>query len=271
MIQNNNIQQPQFFSSAGLFNSIPRDADNLYKHDAMKLIFSFLALPDAIHLMETCKELNQSGWTKVDFNQQNGKAISNAIKKSSLASIQKFKNLSSVNLSHKVQHTNPVINDLVEPIRLACIHGPLKLVQELLQDPNVSTSINVQDNDLILQASAAGHADIVQYLLDQGFSPNPADPQYAGLALAFACQSSNQDVVQILLKDGRSDPNAHTAQALLQACQYKDANVALEMVQLLVKDGKLTRPSKNQAIAFCNLPQINRPMIAAYLKTTLKT
>ncbi|XP_065353147.1 ankyrin repeat domain-containing protein 17 isoform X5 [Cloeon dipterum] len=113
-------------------------------------------------------------------------------------------------------------------LSLACSAGYLELAQVLL-----AMSAGVEDRGIkgdctpLMEAASAGHADIVQLLIDNGADVN-AQSSTGNTPLMYACAGGHLEVVEILLKSHANvedhNENGHTP--LMEAASAGYVNVA---------------------------------------------
>lgn len=122
-------------------------------------------------------------------------------------------------------NTRPIPNPLFD----ACKNGDLDLVIELLLDPEIDiNSVKHQDISAFDRACEMGHIDICQTLL--------IDPRLDltdSNALIGACMNSHNEIIKIILEDGRIDINRRTYDSALH-CVCRNKNI--EMLRLFLEN-----------------------------------
>jgi len=106
-------------------------------------------------------------------------------------------------------------------LNAACKHGHLDIVKILLSDHRCQPT-----NDAFFHASHFGWADIVQYLLPK---VDPAADDNIAI-----CSAGNAQVASVLLSDPRVDPTAKNSDSLFQAAVHGKEDV----VRVLLDDGR---------------------------------
>lgn len=104
---------------------------------------------------------------------------------------------------------------------------------------------SIDPDKVLLEVSIRGHAEIVQYLLENNKKINPATQK--SRALRLAVQNSHLEVVQLFLKDGRIQPQALGNLAIRIAAGIGNAAI----VSCLLADPRV-RPEARQNDAIRN-------------------
>lgn len=99
-----------------------------------------------------------------------------------------------------------------------CNEGLLWVVKEAVENDKINPGIN--DNMGLLHACQNGYPDIVQYLLSL---PEVNPTEGGSVCLRSAVYYQNDEVVKILLKDGRGDPADYDLE-LIKDTAYNLAN-----------------------------------------------
>ncbi|KAJ3224723.1 hypothetical protein HDU81_008371 [Chytriomyces hyalinus] len=161
--------------------------------------------------------------------------------------------------------SDPTINDGA-PLRKACSSGNIEIVALLLLDSRVHPNpTSPSTKPAIVEAASRGHDAIVKLLLADART-DPSLPNWS--ALEQAVQDRRLGIVQILLKDDRVDPAANDCEVLHIACS--SWNPDEELVSLLIADGRVDPNCRAGALLLTSI-SLGRPGIVDALMAGVRS
>lgn len=123
-------------------------------------------------------------------------------------------------------------------IHRCCIFGRFDVVKELIKDPRIDPSYR------LIAACASGDLKLVKELLND----READPKFQGSSsLKLAVQYGHLEIVDVLLKDGRADPDDEYIEDVLLALAAERGH--FKVVDRLLLDNRIIpNENNNEAI-----------------------
>ena len=144
---------------------------------------------------------------------------------------------------------DPRVNPWGDPIMNACEYGHIQIVERLLKDPRAE--LILKHESAIIVALDHSRLEIAKLLLKDpralGDADTGSEENVANTALYFACSRGYTEIVQILLKDSRSNPSANDNRALRGAELHEHPEVVTLLQQHITM--RLLRDPRVTAIA----------------------
>jgi ankyrin repeat protein len=134
------------------------------------------------------------------------------------------------------------------PLVFAIENRQLETVKDILSNAEKAFTKTGEGRKFLVRACSSGDADLVKFLLTQNVDPNCIDPINSThpTPLISACKNKRKDLVDLLLKHKKIDPNLSTqfcAPPLHISCQNED----VEAVRALLAHEK-TDPNKQDML-----------------------
>ena len=143
------------------------------------------------------------------------------------------------------------------PLEMGIRGESTTLVSALLAHPDVT--MGHRHVAAFVAVAKVGNQEMVRLLLEDGRIP---PQEMRNEALKSACWNGHANIVSLLLEDGRADPGAGNSRALVSA--VRSGNV--EIIRMLLEDGRSDPLVRNQfplrMAAKCGWPGIVRLLLA---------
>lgn len=213
----------------------------LLPKEILRAIFSMVTFFDWFNVRLVCKLWNELGDQTFDPSAFSNRALRHASAKGYLHLVEKL--LKDPRVNQAVWEFDTTLELLCPPIVLAASNGHEEIVKVLLNDSQAEPSAGF--NAALISCCEKGRTSIVQILLHCPLLDLPKD----SYAMSLAAIGGHSDVVNLLLEDGRVDPNREYAGRNALEWAYQGGH--LKVVRELLKDSRVNSSESKNWPSWC--------------------